>query len=178
MAGIGTSNIFKARGKISNGGSGRQNSEHAPIPRPHPLVQFSSVQPLSRVRLFSTPWTATCQASLFITNSWSLPKLMSIELVMTSNHLILCLPLLLLPSIFLSIRVFSNESVLPIMWPKFWSFSFSISPFNEDLGLISLGSPCSPRDSQGSSPTPQFKSISSSVLSLLYSQTLTPIHDY
>ena len=138
MAGIGTSNIFKARGKISNGGSGRQNSEHAPIPRPHPLVQFSSVQPLSRVRLFSTPWTATCQASLFITNSWSLPKLMSIELVMTSNHLILCLPLLLLPSIFPSIRVFSNESVLPIRWPKYCSLSFSINPSNEYSGLISF----------------------------------------
>ena len=138
MAGIGTSNIFKAWGKISNGGSGRQNSEHAPIPRPHPLVRFCSVQSLSHVRLFVTPWTATCQASLFITNSWSLPKLMSIESVMTSNHLILCLPLLLLPSLFPSIRVFSNESVLPVRWPKYCSFSFSISPSNEYSGLISF----------------------------------------
>ena len=140
------------------------------------------VQSLSHVRLFATPRTAACQASLSITNSWSLLKLKSIKLVMPSNHLILCHPLLL-PSIFPSIKVFSNESVLPIMWPKFWSFSFSIRPSNEDLGLISLrickmGSPCSPRDSQGSSPTPQSKSISSSVLSLLYSLTLTSIHNY
>ena len=85
-----------------------------------------------------TPWTAARQASLSITNSWSLLKLMSIELVMPSNHLILCCPLLLLPSIFPSIRVFSNESVLRIRWPKYWSFSFSISPYNEDPGLISF----------------------------------------
>ena len=88
--------------------------------------QFSSVQSLSRVRHFATPWTAARQASLSITNSWSLLKLMSIELVMPSNHLILCHPLLLWPSIFPSIRVFSNESVLCIRWPKYWSFSFSI----------------------------------------------------
>ena len=85
-----------------------------------------------------TPWTATCQASLSITNSQSLPKLMSIELVMPSNHLILCCPLLLLPSIFPSIRVFSNDSALCIRWPKYWSFSFNISPSNEHSGLISF----------------------------------------
>ena len=100
--------------------------------------QFSSVQSLSRVRLFATPWTAARQASLSITNSRSLPKLMSIELVMPSNHLILCQPLLLMPSIFPSIRVFSNESALHIRWPKYWSFSFNISPSNELPGLISF----------------------------------------
>ena len=99
---------------------------------------FSSVQSLSHVRLFVTPWTAACQASLSFTNSRSLLKLMSFELVMPSNHLILCRPLLLLPSIFPSIRVFSNESVFHSRWPKYWSFSFSISPSNEYLGLISF----------------------------------------
>ena len=99
-------------------------------------VQFSSV--LSHVWLFATPWTAALQASLSITNSWSLPKPMSIELVMPSNHLILCRPLLLLPSIFPIIRVFFNESALRIRWPKYWSFSFNISPFNEHPGLISF----------------------------------------
>ena len=97
-----------------------------------------SVQSLSHVQLFVTPWTAAHQASLSITNSRSLPKLMSIESVMPSNHLILCRPLLLLPSIFPSIRVFSNESVLRIRWPKYWSFSFSISPSNDYAGLISF----------------------------------------
>ena len=97
-----------------------------------------SVQSLSCVRLFTTPWTSACQASLSITNSQSLLKFMSIESVMPSNHLILCCPLLLLPSIFPSIRVFSNESVLCIRWPKDWSFSFSISPFIEYSGLISF----------------------------------------
>ena len=100
--------------------------------------QFSSVQLLSRVRLFATPWTTACQAPLSITNFQSLPKLMSMELVMPSNHLIFCHPLLLLPSIFPSIRVFSNEAALHIMWPKYWSFSFNISPFNEHPGLISF----------------------------------------
>ena len=100
--------------------------------------QFSSVQSLSHVRLFVTLWTAAHQASLSITNSQSLPKLMSIELVMPSNHLILCLPLLLPPSIFPSIRVFSSESSLCIMWPEYWSFSFNISPSNEHPGLISF----------------------------------------
>ena len=99
-------------------------------------VQFSSVQLLSRVRLFVTPWTEACQASLSITNSRSSPKLMSIESVMPSSHLILCNPLLFLPPIPPSIRVFSNESVLHIRGPKFWSFSFNISPSNEHPGLI------------------------------------------
>ena len=98
----------------------------------------SSVQLLSCVRLFVTPWTVTCQASLSITNSWSLLKPLSIESVMPSNHLILCRCLLLLPSIFPSIRVFSNESTLCIRRPKYWSFSFSISPSNEYSGLISF----------------------------------------
>ena len=102
------------------------------------VLQFSSVASLSHVVLCVTPWTAACQASLSITTSWSLPKLMSIELVMPSNHLILCHPLLLLPLIFSSIRVFSNESVLHIRWPKYWSFSFNISPSNEHPGLISF----------------------------------------
>ena len=96
------------------------------------------VQLLSCVRLFVAPWTAALQASLSITNSWSMPKLMSIELVMPSNHLILCRPLLFLPSNFPSIRVFSNESVLCIRWPKYWRFSFSISPYNEYSGQISF----------------------------------------
>ena len=102
------------------------------------FIQFSSIQPLNRIRLFMTPWTTAHQASLSITNSWSLLKLMSIELVMPSNHLILCRPLLLLPPIFPSIRVFSNESALCIRWPKFWSFSFNISLSNEYSGLISF----------------------------------------
>ena len=97
-----------------------------------------SVQSLSHVRLFVTPWTAACQASLSITSSQSLLTLMSIKSVMLFNHLILCRPLLLLPLIFLSIRVFSNESVLCIRWPKYWSLSFSISPSNEYSGLISF----------------------------------------
>ena len=99
---------------------------------------FSSVHLLSHVQVFTTLRTAACQASLPITNSQSLPNLMSIKRVMPSNHLILCCPLLLLPSIFLSIRVFSNESSLHIRWPKYWSFSFSISPSNEHPGLISF----------------------------------------
>ena len=97
-----------------------------------------SVQLLSRVWLFATPWTTACQASLSITNSWNPPKPMSIESVMPSNKLILCHPLLLLPSIFPSIRVFSDESILHIRWPKYWSFSFNISPSNEYSGLISF----------------------------------------
>ena len=101
-----------------------------------PSVQFSSVT--QHVQLFVTPWTAARQASLSITDSWSLLKLMSIESVMPSNHLILCRPLLLLPSIFPSIRVFSNESALCIRWPKYWSFSFSISTSSEHPGLISF----------------------------------------
>ena len=101
-------------------------------------MAFSSVQLLNCVRLFVTTWMAACQASLSITNSQSLLKLLSIELVMPSNHLILCRPLLLLPSIFSSIRVFSNESALRIRWPKYWSFSFKISPPNKRSGLISF----------------------------------------
>ena len=145
-------------------------------------TSVSSVHSFSCVWLFATPWTAACQASLDITNSRSLLKLKSIKLVMPSNHLILCYPLLLLPSI-PTIRVFSNESVLRIRQTKYWSFSVSISPSNEYSGLISfriglVGSPCSPRDSQESFPMPQFKSINSSALSFSYSPTLTSIHDY
>ena len=103
------------------------------------LVQFSSVQSLSCVWLFATPWIAACQASLSITNSQSTPKLMCIELVMPSSHLILCRSLLLLPPAPPSIRVFSNESTLRMRWPKYWSFTLSISPSNEHPGLISLG---------------------------------------
>ena len=117
-------------------------------------IQFSSVA--QSCPLFRTPWTTGHQASLSITNSWSLLKLMPSELVMPSNHLIFCHPLLLLPSIFPSIKVFSNESALHIRWPKYWSFSFNISPSNVHSGLISfrlVGSPCSARDSQESSPT-------------------------
>ena len=151
--------------------------------------QFSSVQSLSCVRLFSTPWTAACQAFLSITNSQSSAKLMSVESVMPSNYLIIC-HLLLLPSILPSIRLFSSESALHISWPKCWSFSFNIRPSSKHLGLIFfrmnlvrsilglVGSPCSPRDSQESSPTPQFKSINSSALGFLYSPTLTSINDY
>ena len=129
-----------------------------------------------------TPWTAACQASLSITNSRSLLKLLSIESVMPSSHLILSRPLLLLPSIFPSIRVFSNESALHIRWPKYWSFSFSISPSNEHPGLISFRMDwldlLAVQGTQESSPTPQFKSINSSALSFLYSPTLTSTHDY
>ena len=115
-------------------------------------IMFNSVQSLSRVRLFATPWIAAFQATLSITNSRSSLRLTSIESVMPSSHLILCRPLLLLPPIPPSIRVFSNESTLCMRWPKHWSFSFSISPSKEILGLISfrnglVGSPCSPRDS-------------------------------
>ena len=101
-------------------------------------IQFNSVQLLSSVRLFVTPGTAACQASLSIANSRSLPKLLSIESVMPSNYFILCQPLLLLPSIFPSIRIFSNESAFRMRWPKYWSFSFNISPSNEHPGLISF----------------------------------------
>ena len=107
-------------------------------PRMSVTYEFSSVQSLSRVQLFATPWTAALQTSLSITNSRSPPKPMPIELVMPSNHLILCHPLLLLPSIFPIIRVFSNESALCIRWPKYWSFSFNIGPSDEHPGLISF----------------------------------------
>ena len=146
-----------------------------------PTDQFSSVQSLSSVQLFVTPWTAAHQASLYITNSWSLLKLISIELVMSSNHLILCCPLLLLPSIFPSIRVFSSESVLPIRWPRYWSFSICVSSSNEYSELISFRMDwlnlLAVQGTQESYPTPQFKSINSSVLSFLYSPTLKSIHD-
>ena len=122
-----------------------------------------------------TLWTAICKTSLSITNSCSSLKLMSMQSVMPSNHLIFCHPLLLF-SIFPSIRVYSNESFLHIMWPKYCSLRFSISPSNELLGLV--GTPYSPRDSKESSPTPQFKTINSLLLSFLYSPTLTSIHDY
>ena len=101
-------------------------------------IQFSSVQSLSHVQLFAAPWIAARQASLSITNSWNLPKLRSIKSVMPSSHLILCCPLLLLPPVPPSIRVFSNESALRMRWPKYWSFSFSISPSKQIPGLISF----------------------------------------
>ena len=146
------------------------------------LLCFSSVQLLRRVWVFVTPWTAVCQSSLSITNSRSLLKFMSIELVMPSNHLLLCHPLLLLPSIFPSIRVFSKESVLCNRWPKYWSFSFSISPSNEHQGLISFRMDwldlLAVQGLSRVSPTPQFKSIDSSALSFLHSPTLTSIHDH
>ena len=106
------------------------------------MVQFSLAKSLSHDCLLVTPWTAACQASLSITNSWSLLKLMPIELVMPSNHLILCRPLLLLPPVLPSIRVFSSESVLCIRWPKYWTFSFCISPSKEHSGLISFRMDC------------------------------------
>ena len=146
--------------------------------------QFSSVQSLSHVRLLATPWTAAHQASVSITNnSWSLPKLMSFESVMPSNHLIFCHPHLLLLSTFPSIRVFSNESPLSIRWPKYWSFSFNISHSSEHLGLVSFrmdrldllaiqGTLKSLLQHDSS------KAINSSALSFLYSPTLTSIHDY
>ena len=147
-----------------------------------PQTCSPSVQSLSHVRFFGTPWTVACQASLSITNFWSLLNLMSIELVMTSNHLILCRPLLLLPSIFPSIRVFSNESALHIRWPKYWSFSFNISPSNEYSGLISfridwLDLPAV-QGTLESSPAPRFKSSNSLVFNFLYSSTLAFINDY
>ena len=139
---------------------------------------------LSHVQLFVIPWTAACQTSTSFTISQSLLKLMSIESVMPSNHLILCCPLLL-HSVFLSITVFSNESALCIMWPKYWSFSFSfsISPSNEYSGLISfrihwLDLFAVQGTLQESFPTPCFKGINSSALSFLYGPTLTSIHDY
>ena len=137
----------------------------------------------SRVQLFVTSWTAAQQASLSITNSQSPPKPISIESVMPSNHLILCHPLLLLTSIFPNISVFSNESALRIRWPKYWRFSFNISPCNEHPGLISFGMDRLDLLSvQGTLKSllqlPQFKSINSSVLSFLYNPTLTSIHDY
>ena len=148
------------------------------------MSQFSSVQSLSRVRLFATTWITARQASLSITIFRSSLKLMSIKSVMPSSHLILCRPIFLLPPIPPSIRVFSNESTLRMRWPKYWSFSFrkhhsfQRTPRADLLQNGLVGSPCSPRDSQESSPTPQFKSINSSALSFLHSPTLTCIHDH
>ena len=140
---------------------------------------ISSVQLLIHIQLFVTPWTAARQASLSIANSRRLLKLKSIESVMPSNHFILSCPLLFPPSIFPSITVFSNESVLCSRWPKYWSFSFT--PANKYSGLISFRKDwldiLALRDSQESSLTPQFKSINSSVLRFIYSPTLTSIHD-
>ena len=148
----------------------------------HSKVQFSSVQSLSHVQFFETPWTTAHQTYLSITNSRSILKLMSIESVMPSNHLILCHPLLLPPSIFPRIKVFSNGLALHIRWPKYWSFSFNISPFNEYSGLISFRMNwldlLALQGTLGSSPIPQFKSINSSVLSSFHSPTLISIHDY
>ena len=142
---------------------------------------FSSVELLSRVRLFATPWTAVHQASLSITNTQSLLKVMSIQSVMPCNRLI-PYPFLLPTSLFLSIRVFSNESVLHIRWPKYWSFRFNISPSNEHPGLISFRMDwldlLAVQGTLESSPTPQFKSINPSALSFLHSPTLTSIHDH
>ena len=142
-------------------------------------MEISSVQSLTRVQLSAIPWTAACQASLSFTSTWSLLRLMSINSVMPSSHLILCCPLLLLPSIFPSIGVFSSESVLLIRWPKYWSFSFSISPSNENSGLISfrmdwLDLLAVQGTLQESSPTPQFKSVDSSTLGFFTVQLSYP----
>ena len=138
------------------------------------LSQFSH----SLVSDSVTPWTAERQASLSITNSLSLLKLISIELVMPSNHLILCHPLLLQPSIFPSIRVFSNESILRIRWPKYWSLSLNISPSNEYSGLISFRMNWLDLLAVQGTLKSLLQSVNSSVLSFLYSPTLTSIHDY
>ena len=166
---------MKARGKEVKKQESRQVSNSTA------WAQFSSVQSLSRVQLLATLWTAARQVSLSITNSCLL-KLMSTELVMPSNHLILCCPLLLLPSIFPSLRNFSKESVLCIRWPKYGSFSFSISPSNEYSGLISFRVEWLDLLAvQGTLKCllqhHSSKSINSSVPSFLYSPTLTSIHD-
>ena len=146
------------------------------------VVQFSSVQSLSRVQLFAIPPTAARQASLSITNSLSLLKLMSIESVMPSSHLVLCLPLLLPPSVFPSTRVFSNESVLCIMWPKYWHFSCSISPSDDYSGLISFRMDwLISLQSKGLSRVFSNTTVQKHqffALSFLYSPTLTSIHDH
>ena len=144
-------------------------------------VCIPSVQSFTRVRLFATPWTAACQVPLSITSSWNLLKFMSIESVMPSNHLILCHPLLFLPSIFPNIRVFSDESVLRIRWPKDWSVR--ISPSNEYSGLISLRIDwfdllAVQGTFQESSSALQLESINSLALSLLYGPNLTSVCDY
>ena len=147
------------------------------------MPQFSSVQSLSCVQLFVTPWIAARQAFLSITNSQSPPKPMSTELVMPSNHLVPCHPLLLLPSIFPSIRVFSNESALHIRWPMYWSFSFKISPSNEHSGLISFRMDWLDLFAvQGTLKSLlQYHSSKATILlssAFFYSPTLTSIHDY
>ena len=147
------------------------------------LYQFSLVQSLSCVRLFVTPWTAAHQASLSITNSWSMLKLTSIESVMPPNHLIFCRPLLFLPSIFPSIRVFYNELVLWIRWPKYWSFSFSISPSNEYSGLIFFRMDWLDLLAVQGTVKSLLQHHSSKasiflVLNLLYNPSLTSIHNY
>ena len=148
----------------------------------HRCVHMHSVQLLSCVQLFATPWTAAHQTSLSITNSQSLRKLMTIKSVMPSNHLILCCPLFLPPSIFPSIRVFSNELVLSIRWLKYWSFSFSISHSNEYSGLISFRIQWFDLlQHKGLSrvfSNTTVKGINSLALSFLYSPTLTSIHDH
>ena len=149
-----------------------QHSEHS--------VQFSLVAQLCLT--VYNPWTTACQASVYITNSQSFVKLMSIESMMSSNHLILCCPLFLPPLIFPNIRDFSNESVLRIRWLKFWSNRFSISPSNEYSGLISFRMDwldlLAVQGTQESPSTPRFESINSSALSFLYSPTLTSIPDH
>ena len=146
------------------------------------MHQFSSLQSLSRVRLFATPWIAARQASLSITNSQSSPKLMSIKSVMPSSHLILCHPLLLQPPIPPSISLFqwfnSSHEVAKLLEFQLQHQSFQRTPRADLLQNGLVGSPCSPRDSQESSPTPQFKSINSWALSFLHSPTLTSIHDH
>ena len=149
--------------------------------------QFSTVQLLSHVWLFVTPWTAACQASLSITSSQSLLKFMTIESGMPSKHLIFCCPLLFLPSIFPSTRVFSSELDLHVSWPKYWSFSFSISPSNEYSGLISFRTDwfelLAVQGTQESSPAPWFSAVQSlsrvrPTLSFLYGPTLTSTNDH
>ena len=146
------------------------------------IGRMYQISPAQFSRSVVTPWTVACQASLSITNSWSLLRLISIDLVMPSNHLILCCPLLLLPSVFPSIRVFSNESVLRIRWPKYWSFSFSISASNEYSGLISFRMDwLDVLEVQATLKSLlQHHSSKASILQLsfLYGPSLTSIHDY
>ena len=176
--------IMKGSWILSTTFSKSTNNNHVIFFLPWLLLMwfFVVVQSLSHVWLFAAPWTTVHQAFLSFTISLSLPKLMYIELMMPSNHLILCRPLFLLPSIFPNIRVFSNKLVLCIRWPKYWSFSFIISPSNENSGLISFRIQwfdlLAVQGTQESSPAPQFESISSLALSLLYSPTLTSVHDY
>ena len=158
----------------------KNNFVFSTLPTGNDHFQFSSDQSLSCVWCFATLWAAARQISCLSPNSWSLLKLMSIELVMPSNHLILCHLLLFPPSIFPNIRVFSNESTLRNRWPKYWSFSFSSS--NEYSGQISFRMDwfdlLAVQGTLKTSPTPQFKSINSSSFSLLYSLNFTSIHDY